>query len=230
MASFATLDKRMMRDVNRIHDYLWHSDQKIDGEKLLANLEAEARELDLFLRVGGKLRRHAGAIARATRKDKDRHGRTLYELLYDAYNLTAATEHVRKGDHKGGAEHASWVVESDSIGMCVAFDSFPLVGEWEGGKIDFETYAGRLADLIQGKGIPQAGQYKRAMLVARTFGKEWDGKAPREQQALAARTALEAAAWCTVAGRAIREAATGRPSSIPASDYSAIIRQIVSRL
>jgi len=230
MASFAALDKRMMRDVNRIHDYLWHPGGKIDGEKLLADLEAEARELDLFLRAGGKLRRHAAAIVRATRRDKDRHGAALYELLYDVYNLTAASEHVRKGDYKGAAEHASWVVESDSIGMCVAFDSFPLVGEWEGGKIDFETYAGRLADLIQGKGIPQAGQYKRAMLVARTFGKDWDGKASREQQALAARTALEAAAWCTVAGMAIRVAATGRVPSVPAADYAAIVRQIVSRL
>ena len=230
MASFAALDKRMMRDVNRIHDFLWHPGEKIDGEKLLADLEEEARELDLFLRAGGKLRRHAKAIARSTRKDKESHGSALYELLYDVYNLSAATEHLRKGDYKGAAEHVSWVVESDSIGMCVAFDSFPLVTEWESGKINFEAYASRLADLIDGKGIPQAGQYKRAMLVVRTFGKDWDGKAPRAQQALAARTALEAGAWCTVAGRAIREAATDRPPAVPASDYSAIIGRIVSRL
>jgi hypothetical protein len=230
MASFAALDKRMMRDVNRIHDFLWHSEEKIDGEKLLADLEGEARELDAYLGAGGKLGRHTGAIARKARKDKDRHGGALYELLYDVYNLTAATEHVRKGDYKGGAEHVSWVVESDSIGMCVALDSFPLVHDWEGGTIDFETYAARLTDLIQAKGIPQAGQYKRAMLLARTFGKEWDGKAARDQQALAARTAVEAAAWSTVAGKAIREVATHTPSSVPASDYRAIIRRIVSRL
>lgn len=230
MASFASLDKRMMRDVNRIHDFLWHPGGKIDGDKLLADLEGEARELDLFLRAGGKLRRNAGAMVAATRKDKDRHGADLYEFLYDVYNLTAATQHLGKGDSKGAAEHVAWVVESDSIGMGFAFDSFPLVTEWEGGKIDFETFAGRLADLIQKKGIPQAGQYKRTMLVARTFGKDWDAKAPREQQVLAARTAVEAAAWCTVAGRGIRETATGRPSSVPSSDYSAVLERILSRL
>ena len=104
MASFAALDKRMMRDVNRIHDLLWHPGEKIDGEKLLADLEEEARELDLFLRAGGKLRRHARAIVRETRKDKESHGSALYELLYDVYNLSAATEHLRKGDYKGAAD------------------------------------------------------------------------------------------------------------------------------
>lgn len=230
MGSFATVDKRMMRDVDRFHDFLWVPGKKMDGETLLANLEREARELDAFLRAGGKLRRHATTMVAATREDKDRHGATLYELLHDVYHLTAATEHVRTRDYKGAAEHVAWVVESDSIGICSAIGSFPLVHEWEGGNIDFETYAGRLADLLQGKGVARAGQYKRAMLVARTFGKDWDGAASREQQLLAARAAIEAAAWCTVATRTIRETATGKRSGIPTADYSEIVRRIVSRL
>jgi hypothetical protein len=220
----------MMRDVNRFHDFLWHPDAKVDGEKLLADLQREARELDAFLVAGGKIRRHAAAFAEATRKDKDRHGPDLFELLHDTYNLTAATEHVRKKDYKRAAEHVARIVESDSIGTCAALDSFNLVNEWEGGTISFETYAGRLADLLEGKGVVEAGQYKRMMVAARTFGNEWDAGVPREQQLLAARAAVEAAAWCTVATRAIRGAATGRPSPVPAKDYSAVIRRIVARL
>src|SRR3989304_2313966 len=108
MATFAALDKRMMRDVNRIHDYLWDSAVKIDGAKLLADLTREARELDALLKAGGPLRRHAESLARDTAKDKDRHGGALYELLYDTYNLAAAAAHVRKRDFKGAAEHVAW--------------------------------------------------------------------------------------------------------------------------
>src|SRR3989304_8359453 len=144
MATFAALDKRMMRDVNRIHDYLWDSAVKIDGAKLLADLPREARELDALLKAGGTLRRHAESLARDTAKDKDRHGGALYELLYDTYNLAPPAAHVPTRGVPGAAEHVAWVVESDSIGTCVALDSFPLVEEWEGGKLDFEGYAGRL--------------------------------------------------------------------------------------
>lgn len=228
--AFASLDKRMRRDVDLIHDFLWHEPGKVDGEKLLRDLKQEARELDAFVGAGGKLRRHADALIAATREDKERHGGALYELLYDAYNLTAATEHVRKKDWKGAAEHVAWVVESDSIGTCVALDSFSLVQEWEGGKIDFDAYVGRVADLLQARGTADAGQYKRMLLVARTFGKEWNGEAPREVQALAARAAIEAAAWATVATRAIRSQALGRPPSVPLADYAAIVQKILRRL
>lgn len=230
MATFASLDKRMGRDVNQIHDFLWHPAWKGDGKRLLANLAKESAELDAFLRAGGNLRRHGERLARKAAAEKDRFGAALYELLYDAYHLTAATERLRTGDPKGAAEHAARVVESDSIGTCVALNSFPLVEEWEGGKIDFESYASRLADLLQAKGVSRAGQYKRMLLVARTFGKEWDASAPAGQQKLSARAAIEAAAWCAVAARAIRvEAVDGTPI-VPVSDFAAIIEKIVARL
>lgn len=230
MAGFASLDKRMMRDVNRIHDFLWVPGWTGLGEALLANLEREGRELDEFLDAGGRLGKHARALVAGTRKDKERHGSPLYELLYDTYNLTAATEHVRKRDFKGAAEHASWVVESDSIGTCVALNAFPLVEEWEGGKIEFEVYASRLADLLQGKGVPGVGQYKRMLLSARTFGKEWSAKASEGQHVLAGRTAIEVAAWVSVASRSARSAAVGRAPQVPIRDYAAIVEKIVSRL
>ena len=230
MVAFASLDKRMMRDVNRIHDFLWHDAGMVDGARLLEDLRRESQDLDAFLGAGGKLRRHAWTLIAATREDKERHGGTLYELLYNTYNLTAATEHVRKKDPKGAAEHVAWVVESDSIGTCVALDRFSLVQEWEGGKIDFEAYASQLADLLQGKGVADAGQYKRLLLAARTFGKEWNAKAPPQVQGFAARAAIAAAAWATVATRSVRSTATGRAPGVPLADYSAVIQKIVSRL
>ena len=228
--AFASLDKRMMRDVNQIHDFLWDPSWAGDGKKLLADLEREGRELDAFLGAGGKLARHAKALVAMTRTDKERGGAALYELLFDTYNLTAATEHIRKKDHKGAAEHAAWVVESDSIGTCVALDWFPLVEEWEAGKIDFETYLGRLADLLEGKGVPQAGQYKRLLLATRTFGRSWDESASPGLQSLAARDAVASAAWCALASKTIRAKATGGKPAVPAEDFAAILQKITARL
>ena len=85
MATFAALDKRMMRDVDRLHNYLWHAEEKIDGPKLLADLASEARDLDALLKAGGTLRRHASAIAQDTANDKGRYGPALFELLTDSY-------------------------------------------------------------------------------------------------------------------------------------------------
>lgn len=229
MAGFSALDKRMKRDVNQIHDFLWHEGETIDGAKLLANLRREAQELDAFLGAGGKLRRNADTLVKATEADKEEYGGTLYELLYNTYNLAAASERIRRKDYRGAAEHASLVAESDSIGTCVALDSFPLVEAWEGGKIDFDEYASKLADALQAKGVSQAGQYKRLLLAIQTF-KEWDPSSPREAQALAARAAVEAAAWCPVAARAIRQEVTGRQPRVPLADYSAVVQKIVGRL
>jgi len=230
MATFAALDKRMMRDVDRLHNYLWHAEEKIDGPKLLADLASEARDLDALLKGGGTLRRHASAIVHDTAKDKGRYGPALFELLTDSYNLAAAAAHVRKRDYKGAAEHVVRVVESNSIGTCAEIDAFSLVEAWEGGKIDFEEYAGRLADALQAKGVTGAGQYKRMLLVARTFGKEWDARAPKEQQAFAARAAVEAGAWCAIATRSIRETATGKSPRVPVRDFAAVVQKIVAGL
>ncbi len=230
MATFASLDKRMTRDVDRIHDYLWHDAVKIDGAKLLANLRREAADLDALLGAGGKLRRHAAALIAATARDKGTNGGALYELLYDTFHLAAATECVRRKDPKGAADHVALVAESDSIGTCVALDSFALVEEWESGKIDFDAYASRLADRLQARGVRDAGQYKRMLLAVRTFGKEWNAEAPPEVQALAARAAIEAAAWATVATRSVRSAAHGGAPPVPLADYAAIIRRILDRL
>jgi hypothetical protein len=229
MATFARLDKRMMRDINQLHDFLWHSKGRIDGGKLFAGLEKDAREIDAILHAGGRLRRNAVTLLQAARGNKDRHGAALFEFLHGAYHLTAATEHVRKKDHKGAGEHAAWVVESDSIGTCSAAGAFEIVQEWEAGKIDFEAYTSKIADMLQQRGVPGGGQYRRMLLAARTLGKDWDRTLPKGGQAVAGCAAVVAAAWCTVATGAVR-AALGRPRAVPEAEYAEIVARIVARL
>ncbi len=226
MASFASLDKRLSRDVGLIHDYLWQG-WKGDPGKLRADLRREARELDAFLGVRGKLRRPANALLD---KFDAKHGPSLYEFLYDTYNLTAATEHVRKGDYKGAAEHAAWAVESMSIGVCSAANRFDIVEKWgHGGETDYEQYTSAIADMLQGKGVARAGEYKRMLLVARTFGKQWDRGASKERQAVAARAAIAAAAWCGLTTSSIHGALRAS-RGFPQTDYAAVITRIVERL
>ena len=229
MPSFRALDKRLYRDVGLLHDFLWGA-WKGDAEKLGANLAREARELDAFLGVRGKLRRHAEALEKALDKDKEGHGPALYELLYDAYNLTAATDHVRKKDYKGAAEHAAWAVESMSIGICAAAGRFDIVEKWERrAEASFELYASALADMLQSKGVARAGEYKRMLLTARNVGRAWDASAPPEQQALAARAAIANAAWCGVTTGLLR-GAIDAPRKFSEKDYAAVVARIVARL
>ena len=228
MTSFRSLDKRMYRDVNLLHDFLWQ-DWKGNAATLRANLVREARELDTYLRAGGNVRKHAEALEKALDKDKEGHGPALYEFLYDTYSLTAATEHVRKKDYKGAAEHAAWAVESMSIGMCSAAGRFDIVEKWEKGAEGFERYTSALADMLQAKGIARAGEYKRMLLAARTPGKEWDANASPDQQALTARAAIANAAWCGVTTGLIRQV-IGAPRRFAEKDYASVVARIVGRL
>lgn len=228
MATFRALDKRLYRDVGLLHDFLWQ-EWKGDPGKLRRDLLAEAREFDAFLGAGGKIRRHAEALERGIDKDKEGHGAALYELLSDTYNLTAATEHVRKKDYKGAAEHAAWAVESMSIGVCSAAGRFDIVEKWEHGGGGFEPFTGALADMLERKGVARAGEYKRLLLAVRNFGREWDASASPEQQALAARAAVASAAWCAVTTGLVRES-IGAPRKFSEKDYAAVVSRIVARL
>lgn len=230
MAAFVSLDKRIRRDVDELHDFLWQPRWTGDGPRLLARLATEARDLDAFLRAGARLRRHGERLARLAAKDQARFGPTLFELMNDVYNLAASVEHLRKGDPRGATDHVVSLVESGSIGTCVSLDSFPLVAEWESGKIDFESYASRLADLLEARGVSGAGQYKRMLLVARTFGTEWDPSAPAPRRRLSARAAIAAAAWCAVASRVVRHKATRGTPDVPISDFAEIVEKALARL
>ncbi len=227
MTEFAALEKRLSRDVGALHDYLWVPDWKGDSEQLRKDIREEAEELDAFLEAGGKLLRNvdvlAGGLGRGHR------GEALFELLHHTFGLTAATEMVRNREFKGAAARAADVAESVSIGVCASAGCFPLVEEWEGGKIDFETYAGKVVAALEEKGVENAMDFGRILTAAENLGKEWDWSNTREARALAARAAIVNAAWCAVAGISIRHSLGAAPDT-PYRDLPELILHIASRL
>lgn len=61
------------------------------------------------------------------------------------------------------------------------------------------------------------------------FGADWDGSASKREQALAARAAIEGAAWCVSRSIAVRTM-LGDPTKVPEEDFGAILDTIVRRL
>ena len=227
MAGFQALDKRLSTDEKTLHDVLWH-ESKADTTKLRADIQRDVRALDGFLVARGKLRRMAAALDRAWGDPGA--GESLFELLGHTYNLTAATDHlVRRRDPKGAGEHVAEAVESVSIGVCSNAGCFEFVEEWEGGKTDFETYAGRLADHLQLKGVSHVGEFKRHLVAARTFGKDFDDRAPKPEQTLGARAAIANGLWVTLASTSIRKA-VGSPPMFAYGDFAAVLERIAARI
>ncbi len=229
MAGFPSLDKRLRRDEQGLHDYLWHG-WKGDSEALLENVSRDAKELDAFLGARGKLRRTAGALAASVaREGKEGAGESLYELLSHSYQLTAATVHLGKGDAEGAAEHLEDVMGSVTIGVCSNAGCFEYVTEWESKKVDFETYMGKLADFLQGKGVSRAGEWKRIVSAAYNLKRTFDPARPKEERALLARAGVLAACWATLESVAIRTG-LGSPPRFPPQDFGAVVRTIAARV
>lgn len=226
MPAFASIEKRMSRDTDRLHDALWH-DGKGNRTKLIADLLRDARDLDAFLRAGGKLRRNVEALAK--RWGEPGAGESLFELLRHTYGLTAAAEALRERDFRRAGLHVADEVSSVTIGVCAGAGCFHLVQEWEGGKADFEAYMGKLADFLQSRGIDRAGEWKRIVVAARHFGTSFDGKAPETLQAVGTRAAIMNGLWATLASVDIRTA-LGVPPEFPAKDFAKVMDRVASRV
>ena len=213
--------------MNALHDFLWQD--KKDGEaKLRSEIQKDVRDLDTFLGASGKLRKSAAALDREWGQPGA--GESLFELVNHVYNLTAATDHLgRRKDPKGAGEHVTEAVESVSIGVCSGAGCFEYVQEWEGGKTDFETYAGKLADHLQSKGVFRAGEFKRQLVAARTFGKDFDPTASKAEQVLGARAAIANGLWVTFASTTIR-AAIGSPPKFSLDDFAAVLDRVAGRV
>jgi hypothetical protein len=222
---FAALDKRMNRDTEALHDHLWHGQETKDPRGLLANLQRDARDADAFLRLRGKLRRNADALIR--RFDAPGAGESLFELIEHTWGLAAAMVLAGRGDSKGAAVRSKNVATSASIGICANAGCFEYVEEWEAGKVDFETYSGRLADFLEAKGISGVGQFKRLLNAVWDFSTRWDASASRKQQELAAKAAIADAGWCLLASVAIRSA-LGRPPQFSTKAFEETIASIVA--
>src|SRR2546426_2586328 len=227
MAGFQALDKRLSRDEKTLHDVLWH-ESKADTAKLRADIQKDLRALDAFLGAKGKLARMGAALDKSW--SDSRAGESLFELLGHTYNLTAATDHlVRRRDPKGAGEHVADAVESVSIGVCSNAGCFELVQEWEGGKTDFETYAGKLADHLQRKGVARAGDFKRHLVAARNFGRTFDATAPASEQRLGARAAISNGLWATLVSVSIRKR-LGSPPRFSYEDFASVLERIARRI
>src|SRR5437879_10298571 len=207
---FAATDKRIIRDTETLHHFLWHGEKK-DETSLSAKLSKDGLGADAFLHLGGRLRKNAESLAQdLTSSGK---GESLFELLEHSWGLAAATVLRSKGNYRGAAERAKAVVSSASIGVCANAGCFEFVQEWEAGKIDFETYTSKLADFLEPKGYMDSGQFKRLLNAVYEFGMNWNAVASQSEQDLAARTSIEGAGWCLLTSVAIRELWGGPPTS-----------------
>jgi hypothetical protein len=222
---FDSLDKRINRDTRALHDFLWQGDKK-DEKSLTRNLHRDARDADAFLRLDGRLRRTAESLLKNLPSPGN--GESLFELLDHSWGLGAATVLQSKGNHRAAAERTKGVVSSASIGVCANAGCFEFVEEWEAGKIDFETYTSKLADFLEPKGYMDSGQFKRLLNAVYEFGMNWNTVASKSEQALAARTSIQSAAWCLLTSVAIREL-LGAPPEFPARDFAAIVERIADR-
>lgn len=222
---FVTLDKRINRDTDTLHDFLWQG-EKSNERSLARSLQRDARDVDAFLRLGGRLRKNAESLIKNLQTSGN--GESLFELVDHSWGLGAATVLLSKGNYRGAAERAKEVISSASIGVCANTGRFEFVQEWEAGKIDFETYTSKIADFLEPKGYMDSGQYKRLLNAVHEFGVNWNAVASQSEQALAARTAIEGAGWCLLTSVAIREL-LGVPPKFSSRDFADIVERIVQR-
>src|SRR5207247_10512619 len=87
-AGFSALDKRINRDTEALHDFLWHGEQKQE-KTLIRSLRNDARAADSFLHLGGRRRANADALASDLKSSGI--GESLFELLTSSMVLGWAT-------------------------------------------------------------------------------------------------------------------------------------------
>lgn len=211
MGDFSHLEERMGRNVGQLHDFLWRPGWNGDDIALREELRADARELDAFLGAGGSLERSAEALTEDW--GRNREAEMLFELLHHAYDLTAATEFLKRGEFSKAAAHANEAAESVSIGICANAGCFPLVEQWEGGEIDFATYTRELAAALAAKDLAPAEDFRRMLMAVQGLGKEWDGGGPETLHEMAARATIENALWVAAAGVSLRQALGTAPDT-----------------
>ena len=225
--AFSALDRQLTRDIRQLHDYLWVPTWNGNESKLQASLLRGAKSLDTFLHASGRLRKNVESLAKPW--NREHQGSSLFELLDDVVGLTAAAELVRQGKSREAVMRAQGVVESTSIGVCSAAGHFEIVEEWEARKIDFHTYTAKIAAALESKLIPQATQFRRVINSVHNFGSDWDGSASKDEQRLAARSAVESAAWCVSRSVGIRTM-LGTPPKVSEKDFGYLLNTIVRRL
>lgn len=224
MASAAILDRRVVKPVHDLHDYLW-TGAKHDEGKLLQRLGDAAKTLD----------RHLGArvVSKAVRPlirgfDRRASGADLFTFLWSLGNLVVAAE-VRGRDPKEAIRRANEVVLSNSIHLAAASGRFDLVETFEGGKSDFDAFQASLAQALEDRGVLQAEEMRRLATAVYDRNATWRSDRPRDFQALALSAAIgDAALHSALLADALR--ALGRYRDAPYDGLVPALRRLVDRL
>jgi hypothetical protein len=227
MEDFSHLEETMGPNVRELHNYLWMSGWKGDEDALREALRTDAVSLDTFLEAEGNLARNVEALTEEWGRNQA--GEMLFELLDHNYRLTAATELLKNGDYAAAATQANEAAESVSIGICANAGCFPLVEQWEGGKITFGTYTHELAKALAEKGLSPSEGLRQQLMAVHGLGKEWDASASRKLQEMGARSAIEGALWVAVAGVQLRGALDAAPET-PYAAMPGLFLRIARRL
>src|SRR5207245_5496026 len=96
---FVALERRINRDTEALHDFLWHGEKK-DEKSLIRSLRNDARAADVFLQLGGRLRTNADELAEELQSSGK--GESLFELLSHLWGLGAATVIYSNRNYRGG--------------------------------------------------------------------------------------------------------------------------------
>lgn len=181
MAAFPRIDRSLAAAVGDLHDYLW-TGKKLDDRKLLARLESAAVALDRHVRARGAI---AGGVRPLVRHfNRTTMGADLFTFLETASDLSAAVELSRRNP-KQAAKRASGLAVSLSIHLAASVDRFDLVEAFESGKTDFAAFTSALADVLEGRGVLRAGEFRRAVNTAFDVNALWDPNDARELQRIA---------------------------------------------
>src|SRR5438094_8254266 len=100
-AGFSALDKRINRDTEALHDFLWHGEQKQE-KTLIRSLRNDARAADSFLHLGGRLRANTDAFA--TSHKSLGNGGSIVELLSPLWGVVEATGLYSRRGYLGVAD------------------------------------------------------------------------------------------------------------------------------
>jgi len=119
-------------------------------------------------------------------------------------------------------------VTSIAIGLASASDNFHLVEEFKGGVTDFPEFMTRLADVLEERGVIEAGELKRAANLAYNVHAMWDERRSAESAGISAFAAIGAAGFATALHvDALR--ALGRYQDVPHKKLPPAIHHILKR-
>jgi len=223
--AFATLDRQVRAALRTLHNYLWMG-EKADVKKLREDFTAIGARWEAFL--GKKSGVAKNVAARAVKLSREtEQGGALYGFVSNFWYLTAATVHLRGKKYATAAAACCEAVDGPMIGLASGFDHHDWVDEKDAGRITYEEYAHRIADLLDGKGVKNVARFKRlATVVAELKDDVAVNNVP--DQALAVKAAIHTAALFLALYPEVLED-LGWETTVPPAEHARLARFVASR-